>query len=159
MSRMSSGPHARAQVHPARGRLFLLPLMLLVVALGLGSRTPTAREYAPRFLTDYAGDTLWASMAYLCFVFALPRLPVRLAAAAALGVSVLVELSQLVHTPWLDALRAHRLGALVLGRGFVASDLVCYAAGVALAAGVDLTLLSRRRPPRASPSETTASHS
>ncbi|MFL5353429.1 DUF2809 domain-containing protein [Archangium sp.] len=144
---MSAAPLARAQVLPARGRLFVLPLMLLVVALGLGSRTPAARESLPRFLTDYAGDSLWAVMVYLCLVFALPRLPVRLAAAGALAISVLDELSQLVHTPWLDALRANRLGALVLGRGFLWSDLVCYAVGVALAAGVDLLRLARRRPP------------
>jgi hypothetical protein len=62
---------------------------------------------------------------------------VRRAAAWTLGLSVLVELSQLIHTPWLDALRANRFVALVLGRGFVASDLVCYAVGVALAAGTD----------------------
>lgn len=158
MPRMSSGPLARAQVPPARGRLFLLPLMLLVVALGLGSRTALARESLPRFLTDYAGDTLWATLAYLCLVFALPRLPVRLAAAGALGLSVLVELSQLVHTPWLDALRANRLGALVLGRGFLWSDLVCYAVGVALAA-VTEPWLARRRAPSAPPSGSHTAHS
>jgi hypothetical protein len=136
--------------------LFVLPLMLLVVALGLGSRTPAARELLPRFVTDYAGDSLWAVMVYLCLVFALPRLPVRLAAAGALGISVLDELSQLVHTPWLDALRANRLGALVLGRGFLWSDLVCYAVGVALAAVTELWLLRRRTPVAPSSGASTA---
>jgi fumarate reductase subunit D len=127
-----------------RSRALLLPLMVLVVALGLGSRSAAARLHLPRFVTDYAGDALWTVMVYLCLVFALPRLSLRHAASWALGLSVLVELSQLVHTPWLDALRAHRLGALVLGRGFLASDLVCYAVGAALAASADL-LYSRRR--------------
>lgn len=124
-------------VRPARQRLLLLPWMVLVLALGLGSRSPTVATHVPRFLTTYAGDTLWASLLYLCLLFAWPRLPVRRAAAWTLGLSVLVELSQLIHTPWLDALRANRFVALVLGRGFVASDLVCYAVGVALAAGTD----------------------
>jgi hypothetical protein len=118
--------------------------MLLVIALGLGSRTQAATAHLPRFLTAYAGDTLWASMVYLCLLFVWPRLSVRHAAAWATGLSVLVEVSQLLHTPWLDALRANRFGALVLGRGFLGSDLVCYAAGVGLAAGVDL-LSSRQR--------------
>ncbi|HYO52806.1 DUF2809 domain-containing protein [Archangium sp.] len=144
---MSPGPRSRA---------LLLPLMVLAVALGLGSRSATARVYLPRLVTDYAGDTLWTVMVYLCLVFALPRLPVRLAAAAALGFSVLVELSQLVHTPWLEALRAHRLAALVLGRGFLVSDLVCYAVGTGLAAGTDLRC-SRRRAMRSSV-ETSGSH-
>lgn len=157
MPRMSPGLLARAQVSPARGRLFLLPLIALVVALGLGSRTAAARELLPPFVTDYAGDSLWAAMVYLGLLFALPRLPVRLAAGGALAISVLDELSQLVHTPWLDVLRANRFGALVLGRGFLWSDLVCYAVGVALAAGVDLLWRARRR--LASPSETRASPS
>ncbi|MCY1082935.1 ribosomal maturation YjgA family protein [Archangium lansingense] len=130
-----------------RSRAWLLPLMVLVVALGLGSRSAAARVHLPHLVTDYAGDTLWTVMVYLCLVFALPRLPVRLAAAAALGISVLVELSQLIHTPWLDALRAHRLAALVLGRGFLLSDLVCYAVGTGLAAGTDLLCSRRQAPP------------
>ena len=143
---MSPVPSTSPPVRPARGRLLLPPLMLLVIALGLGSRSPTVAAHLPRFLTAYAGDTLWASMVYLCLVFAWPRLLVRRAAAWALGLSVLVELSQLVHTPWLDALRANRFAALVLGRGFLLSDLLCYAVGVALAAGMDL--LARNGPPR-----------
>ncbi|QRN98061.1 DUF2809 domain-containing protein [Archangium violaceum] len=143
---MSPGtPPAPEPLPPARGRLLLLPLMLLVIALGLGSRSAMAAAYLPRFFREYAGDTLWASMVYLCLLFALPRLRVRHAAAWALGISVLVELSQLLHTPWLDALRANRFGALLLGRGFVASDLVCYAAGVVLAAGTDLLWARWRR--------------
>ncbi|HEX8439178.1 DUF2809 domain-containing protein [Archangium sp.] len=135
---MRSGPATSPPLPLARRRLWLLPLMLLVIALGLGSRSSLAAAHLPRFLTAYAGDTLWASMVYLGLLFLVPRLSVRHAAAWALGLSVLVELSQLWHTPWLDALRAHRLGALVLGRGFVGSDLVCYAVGVGLAAGADV---------------------
>jgi hypothetical protein len=119
-------------------------LLPVIIALGLGSRARGAAEYLPRFLTDYAGDTLWATLVYLGLVVVRPRLPVRRAAAGALGFSVLIELSQLFHPPWLDALRAHRLVALVLGRGFLASDLVCYAVGVGLGVGLDVLLLIRR---------------
>lgn len=140
-------------VRPARERLFVLAWMLLVVALGLGSRTSAAAAHVPRFLTTYAGDTLWATLVYLCLVFAWPRLPVRRAASWTLGISVLVELSQLLHTPWLDALRANRFVALVLGRGFVASDLVCYAVGVALAALLDVSWSAATRSRAARPPE------
>ena len=50
------------------------------------------------------------------------------------------EFSQLYRAPWIDAVRATRLGALVLGQGFLWSDLWCYAAGVTLAAGIDWIL-------------------
>lgn len=59
----------------------------------------------------------------------------------------LIELSQLYHTPWLDGLRSNRVGALALGRGFLWSDLACYAVGVACGVCVDLiTSHSRSRP-------------
>jgi hypothetical protein len=40
----------------------------------------------------------------------------------------------LYHAGWIDAIRATRLGGLILGYGFLWSDLVCYAAGVGLGA-------------------------
>jgi len=45
--------------------------------------------------------------------------------------------------PWLDALRATTFGALALGQGFLGSDPLCYAGGVALA----VVVLIRRRSP------------
>jgi acetyl esterase/lipase len=54
--------------------------------------------------------------------------------AVAFGICVAVELSQLVHTPAIDAVRRTALGQLVLGSGFDARDLVAYAAGVSVAA-------------------------
>jgi hypothetical protein len=123
--------------------------MLGVVALGLGSRH--AAVPLPRFLSAYAGDALWTVMVYLCILFPLPRVSVLRAAGVALGISFAVELSQLLHVPWLDALRANRFGALVLGRGFLASDLLCYTVGTLLAAGLDLWLSGRRALPRPDP--------
>jgi hypothetical protein len=58
-------------------------------------------------------------------------------AAIALAVCVVVELSQLVQSASLDALRAHTLGHLILGSDFDARDLAAYAAGVLAAAVVD----------------------
>jgi hypothetical protein len=129
---------------PARSRWLLAPLLLAVPVLGLGSRHPAVP--LPRFLSAYAGDALWTVMVYLCILFLLPRVSVLRAAVAALGISFAVELSQLIHVPWLDALRAHRFGALLLGRGFLASDLLCYTVGAALAAGLDLWRLRRKLP-------------
>ncbi len=58
-------------------------------------------------------------------------------AAASLAIAYAVEFSQLYRAPWLDAIRADRLGGLALGQGFLWSDLVCYTLGVMLAAAVD----------------------
>ncbi len=64
--------------------------------------------------------------------------------------SLAVELSQLYQAPWLDAIRSSLPGRLVLGRGFLWSDLACYAASLALAAVADLIvcqMISGRRGP------------
>ena len=105
-------------------------LLLLTVALGLGSR-----RYAtslPRFVAAYAGDTLWATAAFLGFGLLLPRASTWRVALLAMSLSVLVEVGQLYHAPWIDSIRRTRLGGLILGYDFVWSDLACYAVGVVL---------------------------
>ncbi|MBL9161987.1 MAG: DUF2809 domain-containing protein [Planctomycetaceae bacterium] len=122
----------------ARSRLLTAPLLLLTIALGLASRRYAAA--LPSFIAAYAGDALWAAMVFWIAALLLPRTSTRTLASAALGISVAVELSQLYHAPWIDDLRASRLGALALGHGFLRSDLVCYAAGVLAAAMVDIAV-------------------
>jgi glycopeptide antibiotics resistance protein len=51
-------------------------------------------------------------------------------AVAALLFSFGIELSQLYHSSWIDALRSYPLGGLILGFGFLWSDLLCYTMGV-----------------------------
>jgi hypothetical protein len=58
--------------------------------------------------------------------------PARRLAGAAAVIALAVELSQLAHPAWLDTFRSLPGVGLVLGYDFVASDLVCYAAGIAL---------------------------
>ncbi|HYW12873.1 MAG TPA: DUF2809 domain-containing protein, partial [Longimicrobium sp.] len=74
----------------------------------------------------------------------------RVATAAGI-ISLAVELGQLYHAPWIEAVRHTRLGGLVLGFGFLWSDLACYAVGIALAALIDRAIVrpSAHRHPRA----------
>jgi hypothetical protein len=122
----------------ARSRWFILPLLVVLPVLGLGSRSGAA--WLPEFVAAYAGDTLWTVMMYVTLVFIWPRLSIAQAAGWALGISFAVEISQLYHAPWIDAVRAHALGALFLGHEFLWSDLACYSVGALLAAGVDRLL-------------------
>ncbi|MDQ3816194.1 MAG: DUF2809 domain-containing protein [Acidobacteriota bacterium] len=71
---------------------------------------------------------------YLTVACLFPCLPVRWVVAAAGLFSLAVELSQLYHAPWIDGLRQIRLAALLLGHGFLWSDLVCYGVGVGVGA-------------------------
>ena len=101
---------------------------------------------------DVLGDALWAAMIVWWIGAAAPAARWAVRSAAAYAVCVVVELSQLYHAPGLDAIRATRVGHLVLGSGFDARDLGAYALGVAAAALVDATLVARRPPtPRLTP--------
>jgi hypothetical protein len=113
-----------------RRRLVRAAFLLLVVVLGLASRKFAA--HLPSFAAAYAGDTLWALMVFLAVGFLRPRWKTARVAGLALAFAVCIEFSQLYHAPWLDAARHTLPGRLVLGDTFVWSDLLCYAAGVAM---------------------------
>lgn len=116
-----------------RNRAVSAAWLAVVVAAGLGSRSGGAR-ILPDFVATHAGDTLWALMVFLGLGLLFPRAGTMWLAFAALGIAFAVELSQLWQADWLNRLRATRLGALVLGRGWVTTDLACYAAGVGIGA-------------------------
>ncbi|MFN7146557.1 MAG: DUF2809 domain-containing protein [Myxococcota bacterium] len=112
----------------------------LTVAAGLASRAGGM----PAWVHAYVGDALYAALIYGLAGVVAPGAAIGRRAGVALAICVAIELSQAWHPPWLDALRAHRAVALVLGRGFLASDLVAYTVGVAATAGGEA--LARRGP-------------
>lgn len=101
-----------------------------LVAMGLASRHYAA--VLPEFVARYAGDTLWAAMVFIGIGFLAPSWSSFRVAIVALALSYLIEGSQLYHAPWIESLRYTPGIGLVLGYGFLWSDLVCYTAGVAL---------------------------
>ncbi|TSA29016.1 MAG: DUF2809 domain-containing protein [Bacteroidetes bacterium] len=119
-------------------------LVLIVVAGILGILSRKYGTILPDFLARYAGDTLWAFALY--FVIALFSLKRSFSYKFLWTciLSVLDELSQLYHAPWIDAIRSTTIGALILGNTFVWTDLLCYLAGAALAVVVDYTFVKTR---------------
>ena len=111
----------RAEAHDLPRRAGLLAAVLGVVALGLSLRLFGYRLGLPSAI--------------------MPRRAPGLVAMIAAAVALAVELFRLYHTPWLDAFRLTTAGALLLGRIFSPWNLLAYALGIALAAGLD-----RRRP-------------
>jgi hypothetical protein len=119
-------------------------LIVLVAILGIGSRRFS--HVLPAFVAAYAGDTLWALAAFLAAGLILPRASTVVVALLAMAFSVAVELSQLYHAPWIDSIRQTTVGGLILGFGFVWSDLPCYAAGVVIGAGSEVLIRRLGRP-------------
>lgn len=108
---------------------------LLTGLLGWSSRRFGAG--LPAWVGLYAGDALWALLVFWLLSGLRPAWPGRRRALGAGLFALLIELSQLWQAPWLSALRATTPGALVLGRGFLWSDLACYAVGVLLGWALD----------------------
>ncbi|AXO98812.1 MULTISPECIES: DUF2809 domain-containing protein [Bacillus cereus group] len=111
-----------------RNRLLYATFTIIVIILGLSSRK---FAYAlPELLNDYLGDTLWALMIFIGFGFLFPKIETKKLAFISLIFCCGIEMSQLYHAEWIDNIRATTLGGLVLGYGFLWSDLVAYTIGV-----------------------------
>ena len=117
--------------------------MILAAGFGLASRTPAMSSWP--VIGPYGGDVAWTLAACGGFRLLLPRQGSMTIAGLGLIASFGVELSQLISMRWLDDLRATRSGALLLGRGFLWSDLVAYAIGAVLAMVIDLLVTRRFR--------------
>ena len=115
----------------------------VTMLLGLASRHYAAR--LPAWVGAYAGDALWALLVYWLLGLARPGWQIGPRALAAGSFALAIEISQLWQAPWLRALRHTTLGGLVLGQGFLWSDLACYAVGIA--SGVLLEMVAGRLVP------------
>jgi hypothetical protein len=104
----------------------------VAVIAGLASRR--YRGQLPAFMAEYAGDTLWALMLFFLVSTLISGRPILARAAVSLFLALLVEISQLYHAPWIDSIRQTTVGGLVLGFGFLWTDLVCYSVGVGIGA-------------------------
>jgi len=131
------------RLHSPRSRLTYAAACVTTIALGLASRRFGAS--LPDVVRLYAGDALWAATVYFLAATLWPRARISSLATGALAFAFAIEASQLYHAPWIDGVRSTRLGALVLGQGFLWSDLACYTAGVIAAALVDRAISSRHR--------------
>ncbi len=118
-----------------RNRLVYLILIVLVIGLGLASRR--CGGMLPEFISKYSGDTLWAIMVFLIMGFIFKDKPIWMIACFAIIFSVAIEISQLYHGEFIDSIRATRVGGLVLGYGFLWSDIVCYITGIMFGACVE----------------------
>ena len=107
-----------------KNRLKFILLAILMIPIGL-----VTRIYGNEFMKLYVGDSLWAMMIYFGFRFLFPSQSMK-AFWFALMFCYLIEFSQLYHADWIDNIRENRLGGLVLGFGFLWSDLVAYFVGI-----------------------------
>lgn len=109
-------------------RKFFIVSACFIPLLGLIIRAKP--EYFPLFLSSYTPDVLWAFLVFALAVSFAPRLTTAKAAAIGLAVAYLVECSQIYQAPFINDIRDTRIGGLLLGHGFLWSDLLCYTIGI-----------------------------
>lgn len=126
-----------------RNRIIYSLMIILVMIMGLSIRR--YGNLLPQIITNYGGDVLWALMVFLMFGFLFPKIKTSNIALLSITFSYLIEISQLYHAPWIDAIRQTTLGGLVLGFGFLWSDLLCYLIGIIIGVSIDLINLARYR--------------
>ena len=117
-----------------RNRPIYATLAALVIGLGLLWRSGLFP--LSDFLSKYGGDALWALVVFLGFGFIFSRSSTLRVGLIAICFAWSIEFSQLYHAPWIDAIRATRLGGLVLGSSFNVPDLFAYAVGIAIGVSI-----------------------
>ena len=114
--------------------LYIIAIIIACFA-GVGSRY--YQEVLPVFISEYTGDTMWATAVFLFFRFLFPKHKVIVSASLAMIFSILIELSQLYRAAWIDSIRNTIIGGLILGFGFLWSDFICYLCGIILGIIID----------------------
>ena len=130
MSEEAAQPAARPGPRP---RAKTCAAVAVIVALGLLSR----RFPLPGVLAEHTGDALYTVAAFGALAAAAPSARGAVLAWAALLASAAVEASQLLSWGWLVDLRSTVVGALLLGQGYQAADLLAYVVGATAAWWLD----------------------
>ncbi len=102
---------------------------IIVIALGLLSRS----SFIPKLIYPYLGDALYAVMIFYLVAFLFPQKGLKFYFLSSICICFAIEFSQLYQADWINHLRKHKLIALVLGSGFLWSDLMAYIVGASLA--------------------------
>ena len=107
-------------------RVVYFSLVCVVILLGLISRQ---LSFVPLFI----GDLLWAVMMFFIVRFIFPERAPMLIVFISLILCYAVEISQLYQAEWINSIRQTLPGRLILGQGFLWSDIVSYTLGILLA--------------------------
>jgi len=125
-----------------RNRAIYIILTVTVILSGLALRK--YQEFLPSFLAEYSEDTLWALMIFLISGFFFSYNSTLLNAAVALLFCFAVEFSQLYQAEWINSIRHTKIGGLVLGYGFLWSDIICYISGILIGSTGEILFLRKR---------------
>jgi len=119
-------------------RIYYFLIFLLVIVLGFISRS----EWVPTLIYPFLGDAVYAIMIFFLIASLAPNQSSSYYFSVGLLICFGIEFSQLYQAEWIQEIRQHKLGALILGTGFLWTDLIAYLCGSTLALLVDRYLLA-----------------
>lgn len=127
-----------------RNRFLYAMMTIIVIILGLTSRKTA--HLLPHILNTYLGDALWAFMIFIGVGFIFRSAQTKFIALFSLVFCYIIEFSQLYHASWIDQIRETTLGGLILGYGFLWSDLLAYAIGIGVGVISEMLFVWIRKP-------------
>ncbi|GKX28785.1 hypothetical protein SH1V18_12650 [Vallitalea longa] len=104
-------------------RLVYILITLIIIVLGLLSREI-------RGIPLFMGDVFWAMMVFYIIAILLDKKSDLFIFVSSVIITYIVEFTQLYHRPWIDDFRRTPIGHILLGQGFLFSDLIAYLAGI-----------------------------
>jgi hypothetical protein len=125
-------------VNTARVRWPYLIAAVVLIGVGLPARLT---DWYPPFVVLYLGDALWAMMIYIMVVMVFSRLAPWKALVTTIIGCYLVEFSQLYQAEWVNTVRNLPGMGLMLGYGFLRTDLVAYTLGPLVGFALDLLFI------------------
>ena len=106
-----------------KARLKYCVIIIIVIVAGLLSRKIL-------WVPQWIGDLLWALMVYVMVRVLLINASIKQVAIISLAFCFVIEFSQLYQADWINHIRQTLPGRLILGQGFLWSDLLAYTGGV-----------------------------
>ena len=116
-----------------RNRIIYSLLIIMIIGIGLVSRA----DFIPKLICPYLGDVLYTLMIYFIIGFLFPRFHSLKVALISIVICFIIELSQLYEPDWIIEIRRNKLGGLIIGYGFLCSDLISYIIGGVMGFGLE----------------------
>jgi len=118
--------------------------IVIVITIAVGLFVRLKKQWFPDIVNLYLGDVLYAFMMYYIVSFIAMYKAIKIKAIAALLICFAIELFQLYQAEWINVIRQTLPGRLILGSGFLWSDLLAYYIGITAAFIFEKFMLSKR---------------
>jgi hypothetical protein len=118
-------------------------IIVIVITIATGLFVRLKQQWFPDIVNLYLGDILYAFMMFYIVSFVAKKYLITKRAIIALSVCLVIEVLQLYQAEWINAIRQTLPGKLILGSGFLWTDLLAYTIGVLAAYVFEKFMLSK----------------